>query len=366
LTIGLAAPILVLNFWAIASISQYFGVLIAIGIVASLLAFLLNYPVGWFERHGLRRGPASIIVFLLAISILFGLGITLIPIAFNQAQQLAARLPDWIESGRQQLIVLSAQAEERGLPLDLDILTAQAVDRLQDQLQALTRGVLNLAVGTVSSLFDTLVDVLITVVLTFYLLQHGNELWDSLLDWLPGQIRQPFSQTLRLSFQNYFIGQLILGICMASVLIPIFLILKVPFGLLFGLTIGTMALVPFGGSVGIALVTLLVTLQNFWLGLKVLIAAVIVQQILENLVAPRILGSVTGLNPVWIFISILIGAKVGGLLGVVIAVPTAVVVKTALETVRSRIVVAAPEVEVLPASAANEPSTEDLSEVPQV
>jgi predicted PurR-regulated permease PerM len=93
---------------------------------------------------------------------------------------------------------------------------------------------------------------------------------------------------------------------------------------------------------------------------------VIVQQILENLVAPRILGSVTGLNPVWIFISILIGAKVGGLLGVVIAVPTAVVVKTALETVRSRIVVAAPEVEVLPASAANEPSTEDLSEVPQV
>jgi predicted PurR-regulated permease PerM len=110
----------------------------------------------------------------------------------------------------------------------------------------------------------------------------------------------------------------------------------VPFGLLFGLTIGTMALIPFGGTVGIISVTLLVALQNIWLGLKVLAAAAIVQQVLENLVAPRVLGSVTGLNPVWVFISVLIGAKTAGLLGVVIAVPTAVVIKTSLMNVRSQ------------------------------
>jgi predicted PurR-regulated permease PerM len=104
--------------------------------------------------------------------------------------------------------------------------------------------------------------------------------------------------------------------------------------LLFGLTIGTIALVPFGGSVGIALVTLLVALRDIWLGVKVLAAAVLVQQIIENIVAPRVLGSITGLNPVWVFISILTGARVGGLLGVIIAVPTAVVIKTALEAIR--------------------------------
>jgi len=337
LMIGLAAPILALNFWTLASISNYFGVLIAIVVVASLLAFILNYPVSWCVQRGLKREPVSIIVALLAISILLGLGIILIPIAFNQAQQLANRLPDWLESGRQQLILLSQQVEERGVSLNLDVLAAQAFDRLQGQLQTLTKSVLNLALGTVSSVLDILIDVLVTVILTFYLLQHGDELWDSLIDWLPEENQQPVSETLRSSFQNYFIGQLLFGICMTSVLVPTFLILKVPFGLLFGLTIGTMALIPFGGTVGIFLVTCLVALQNIWLGLKLLTAAVVVQQILDNLVAPRIIGTMTGLNPAWVFISILIGAKAGGLIGVVIAVPTAVVIKTALMSLRSRI-----------------------------
>ena len=95
-----------------------------------------------------------------------------------------------------------------------------------------------------------------------------------------------------------------------------------------------MALVPFGGSVGIGIVTFLVALQDISLALQTLAAALLVQQIVENLLAPRVLGSVTGLNPFWVFVSILTGARVGGLLGVVIAVPTAVVLKEALNFLR--------------------------------
>jgi predicted PurR-regulated permease PerM len=343
LMIGLSAPILVLNFWAMATISKFFGALIGIIVVASLLAFLLNYPVKWCVEHNLKREPASIIIFLLALSVLLGLGITLFPLAYAQVQQLAVRLPEWIESGRQQLIVLGLEAEERGINLNLDVITAQVVDRLQGQIQSLTKSLVNLTLGTVSSLFESAIAILITTILTFYLLQHGDELWQSLIEWLPESKQKPISRLLRLSFQNYFIGQLILGICMALALIPTFLMLKVPFGLLFGLTIGTMALIPFGGTVGIISVTFLVALQNIWLGLKVLAAAAIVQQVLENLVAPRVLGSVTGLNPVWVFISVLVGAKTAGLVGVVIAVPMAVVLKTGLMTLRSRIALQDPD-----------------------
>lgn len=352
LMVGLSAPILVLNFWALSTFAKFFGALLGVVVVASLLAFLLNYPVSWCVRHGLKRDPASIIIFLLTLSVLLGLGITLFPLAYDQALQLIARLPEWIESGRQQLLVLSQEAEDRGIPLNLDVITAQAIDRLQGQIQSLTKGIVNLALGTVSGVLDTLIAILVTVILTFYLLQHGDELWQSLIEWLPESKQEPVSQTLKLSFQNYFIGQLILGICMASALIPTFLFLKVPFGLLFGLTIGTMALVPFGGTVGIISVTFLVALQNIWLGLKVLIAAAIVQQILENLVAPRVLGSFTGLNPVWVFISVLIGAKTAGLIGVVIAVPTAVVIKTSLISVKSRMALedSATTTEILPAT----------------
>ncbi|MEH1769439.1 MAG: AI-2E family transporter [Nostoc sp.] len=328
--IALFAPLLVINGWAISVFFSYFHSLIVILVGASVLAFLLNYPVSWMEHHGARREQVAILVFLLALSILLALGVTLIPLALTQAQQLVARLPELIDSGRSQLMILNEKAETFGLPINLDALVVQINDRVKGQLQAIAGQVLNLAVLTVTSLLD----ILLTMVLTFYLLQHGGELWESLVEWLPNKFRDPFSKTVRLSFQNFFITQLILSTCMASALIPTFLWLKVPFGLLFGLTIGLMALVPFGGSVGIALTTLLVALQDFSMGVRVLIAAVIVQQILENLIAPRILGSFTGLNPVWILISVLTGARIGGLLGVIVAVPTAVVIKTALSALR--------------------------------
>ena len=339
LAIALLAPLLVLNGWAIATIFDYFHSLIVILVGASVLAFLLNYPVSWMENHGAKREQVAILVFLSALSILLALGVTLFPLALTQAQQLVARLPELIDSGRSQLMILNDKAESAGLPINLDALATQINDRVKGQLQSIAGQVLNLAVVTVTSLLDFL----LTMVLTFYLLQHGSELWESLVQWLPSKFRDPFSNTVRLSFQNFFITQLILSTCMASALISAFLWLKVPFGLLFGLTIGLMALIPFGGSVGIALTTSLVSLQDVSMGIRVLIAAVIVQQILENLIAPRILGSFTGLNPVWILISVLTGARIGGLLGVILAVPCAVVIKSIISAIRPPVLNLDPE-----------------------
>jgi predicted PurR-regulated permease PerM len=321
---------LVLNGWAIATIFDYFHSLIVILVGASVLAFLLNYPVSWMVNHGAKREQVAILVFLLAVSILLALGLTLFPLALTQAQQLVARIPELIDSGRSQLMILNQKAEAFGLPINLDVLLVQINDRVKGQLQSITGKVLSLAVVTVTSLLDFL----LTMVLTFYLLQHGSELWESLVGWLPNKFRIPFSRIVRISFQNFFITQLILSTCMASALISAFLWLKVPFGLLFGLTIGIMALIPFGGTVGIAMTTSVVALQDFGMGVRVLLAAVIVQQILENVIAPRILGNFTGLNPVWILISVLTGARVGGLLGVIVAVPCAAIIKTIIAAIR--------------------------------
>jgi predicted PurR-regulated permease PerM len=331
--IGLALPLIVINAWALAVIFDYFHSLLVVLLVASLLAFLLNYPIGVLDRASPtgRNQASSVVVFLLALSIILGLGVTLVPLALSQAQQLVVSLPKWIDSGQKQLLTLNEQLDGMGFDINLDILSAQVNERLRNQIQSITQGVFDIALFTVSSL----VDFLLTLVLTFYLLQHGDELWGSVVGWLPERSRSPFTKTLRLSFQNFFLGQLILATCLGTAMTVLLFWLRVPFGLLFGLTIGTMALVPFGGSAGIILVTLLVALRDFWLGAKVLALAVLVQQIIENLIAPRVLGSVTGLSPIWVFVSILTGARVGGLLGVVVAVPTAVVLKSALSLLRS-------------------------------
>lgn len=335
LAIALAAPLAVLNAWAFSSIFGYFQSMLVVLIVASLVAFLLNYPLTWLQSKGMRRTQAAIIVFLLALVGLLVLAVTLLPLAIAQAQQLVARLPEWFDSGQRQLVMLDERLNNMGLPVSLDGIILQINDRLKDQLQTLAGRALNLTLDLAVFTVAKLIDVFLTVISTFYLLQHGDEVWENLIGWLPSRLQQPFSKTLRLSFQNYFLGQIVSSTCMASGLISIFLVLKVPFGLLFGLVIGLMALVPFGGSVGIALVTFLVGLRDISMAAQVLAVALIVQQIVENGIAPRVLGSVTGLNPFWVFLAILTGARVGGFLGVVVAVPTAVLLKEALEAIRS-------------------------------
>ena len=335
LVIALAAPLTVLNVWALSTIFSYFRSLLVILLVAALLAFLMNYPVSWLEKQGFRRSPAALLVFFVALLILLALGVTLVPLAFGQAQQLVARLPEWIDSGQRQLMMVNERVDTMGLPISLDGLITQINTRLKNELQTIAGQALNLAVNVTVLTVVRLLDVLLVIVSTFYLIQHSDRIWVSLIEWLPTRLQEPFSETLRMSFQNYFIGQLITATCMAFGLTSLFLLLKVPFGLLFGLTIGLMALVPFGGSVGIVLVTFLVALQDIGLAFQVLAVALIVQQIVENLIAPRVLGRVTGLNPFWIFVALLAGARVGGLLGVVVAVPMAVVIKEALAGVRA-------------------------------
>ena len=123
---------------------------------------------------------------------------------------------------------------------------------------------------------------------------------------------------------------------MFAALTPIFVVLNVPFALLFALLIGVAELIPFiGASLGIGTVTLLVMVQNLLLGLQVALAAIVLQQIKDNVLAPRLMGNFTGLNPIWIFIAILTGAEMGGFLGAIVAVPLAGTIKNTIDAIRN-------------------------------
>lgn len=122
------------------------------------------------------------------------------------------------------------------------------------------------ALGTLSGLIEAV----LVVVLAFYMLLYGDRMWHGLINLLPPHIGLPLSASLRLNFQNFFLTQLLLGLFMFVALTPIFVILKVPFALLFALLVGTAELIPFiGATLGIGTVTLLVLFQNGWLAVQV-------------------------------------------------------------------------------------------------
>jgi predicted PurR-regulated permease PerM len=331
LLLGLSGPLLALNIWLLSQFFRYFEHLITVLIVSAILAFLLNYPVRSLVRFYRSRSQAVIVVLLLALTILVILGITLVPILINQTAELLNKIPDWLEASNTNLDRLHAWTKQRDLPIDFKAVTSRLNANIESQVQALATQVLGFALGTLSGLLDTV----LVVVLAFYMLVYGARVWQGLISLLPPQIGLPFSEALRLNFHNFLISQLLLGLFMFITLALIFIILKVPFALLFALLIGIAQLIPFiGAALGIGLVIILVMLNSFWLAIRVAIAAFIMQQIKDNLLAPRLMGEFIGLNPLLIFVALLIGAKIAGILGVIIAVPVAGTIKGTIDAIR--------------------------------
>ncbi len=331
LIFGLSGPLLALNLWILSQIFRYFQHLITVLTIAAILAFLLNYPVRIIERFYRSRSQAVIVVVLLTLALFVVLGVTLVPVVIKQTAELLNNIPAWLEASNDNLDRLSSWTQARRLPLDLKGLTRSINARVETQVQVLATQVLGFALGTLSGLLDTI----LVIVLSFYMLLYGKDLWQGLVNLVPAHIGLPFSESLRLNFQNFFISQFLLGLFMFGTLTLIFLLLEVPFALLFALLIGIAELIPFvGATLGIGLVTILVLLNSFWLAVRVAIAAVIMQQIKDNILAPRLMGEFIGLNPILIFIALLMGAKIAGILGVIVAVPVAGTLKGTLDAIR--------------------------------
>lgn len=331
LTWGLGFPLIILNGWLLLLVVQFFQPLVSVFLVAILLSFILDYPVKFLENRGVQRSWAVSCIFLLASLILVAFGITLAPLILKQINDLANSLPSWIDSGSQQLQVFQDWAAAQKLPIDLIGLVTQLTNQLSNQLQSFSSRILSFALDTVGSVLN----ILLTVVLTFYLLLHGERLWNGLFQWLPLGLGIQVQRSLYQNFNNYFVGEATLAGFIGLAITLMFLILQVPFGLLFGIGIGLLDLFPFGTGIGIGLVALLVSLQDFWLGIKVLAIGILIDQVNANFVAPRVLGRVTGLNPVWILVSLLVGVKIGGIIGLLVAVPTASFIKTTADSLRT-------------------------------
>ena len=332
---GLSGPIIALNLWLLSQVYHSFEHLITVLTVAAILAFLLNYPVRFFERAGITRAQAVIIVLLVSVMLLVFVGLTLVPLVIDQTNQLLLGIPVWLANIQERLGQLDNWARARRLALDLSGFSSRINANIESQLQGLAGQLagqaVGLALGTLSGLFETV----LVIVLAFYMLLYGDRLWQGLVNLLPPQIGLPLAASLRLNFHNFFLTQLLLGLFMFVTLTPTFLVLKVPFALLFALLIGAAELIPFiGATLGIGTVTLLVMFQNWWLAVQVALAAVFMQQIKDNVLAPRLMGSFTGLNPIWIFIALLMGAEIAGFLGAIVAVPIAGTIKSTIDALR--------------------------------
>jgi predicted PurR-regulated permease PerM len=321
---GLLLPAIALNGWVVIQLFQYFEPLATIFITSAVLAFILNYPVEFLydrllQSRRIDRNYAVLAVLLVSAIGLVTLWVTLLPALLEQLSSILTQLPDGLNAASQKLQAVQNWAAMHRLPVNLNRLIRQITERLPAQLESLGDETLTLtlnAVGGISSL-------LIVIVLTLYLLLDGKRVWQALFRWLPIDRRDQIRRSLQADFHSYFIGQATLGLMMGVILSIVFFVLHVPYSLLLGSTVGVMTLIPFGDTLSYALICLLLAAQSPGLAVTTLGVSLLVDQIVDQAIAPRILGGFTGLKPIWVIIALLLGTKLFGFSGLLIAVPIA-------------------------------------------
>jgi predicted PurR-regulated permease PerM len=326
---GLSGPVIFLNLWVLGQMFTYFEGLITFTLLSAILALILDYLVRFLERLNLSRTQAVLVVLFGFLLLLVILGVTLIPIVVDQATQLVQGLPNVLVAADQNLKWVQDFLIERNLRLDL----AEITNQLSTQLQGVIALLPGLAINTVGQVFSAV----FVVVLAFYMLLYGDRFWRGLIQLLPARLGTALNTSLQEQFHQFFLTQVLLALAMVIFMLPTLLLLNIQFSLLFAILIGLFQIIPlFGATIGIGLVTLITLgLQGFLAAVKVVVASIIFQQITDNVIAPRIRGELTGLNPIWIVVALLIGGRVAGFIGVVLAMPIAATIKSTSEAMRS-------------------------------
>ena len=327
---GLALPLLTLNLFVLRQLLLPLAPFPGLFLLAALIAFLLDIPSRWLRSRGVPGWLAIAFVVLVAVGALAISGITLVPLLIDQLAQLINALPGWLAASEVLIGRLQEWALTRGLPsefgeLSSDVLTSAS--RLASQLSQRLLGILGATLGIT-------INTVIVLVLAVFFLLGGESITAGLVRWLPLEWRKLVVTTLTRTLRGYFAGQVLLALILSVGQIAVFTLLKIPYGVLFAVLIGFTTLIPYASAFTIVAVSVLLAVQDPGMGLAILVAAIGVGQIVDQVIQPRLMGSIVGLQPAWLLIALPLGAKAGGLfglgelLGLLLAVPVASCIKT--------------------------------------
>ncbi len=330
LKLSLVFPLFCLNGWLFVVFLEYCQPLISFLIIATLLAFFLELLIKVLEQWGIRRSLAIATVLFSAVILGVVLGLVIIPTMIDQLSELIQNAPTWVRQASQQLKSLQATPFAQKFSLNINTLIAEATKKLAASIESLGGQALNIAFGTITSL----VNVLVIFIFTIFLLAGGESFWDGLFSWLPSPWNARVRFYIYQRFKDYFFSRAILALIASGFRAVIFVIFGIPYSLLFAFGIGIASLVPFLAAVIIIIGSVLLSFNSVDQGIKFFLSALIIDQVTDNVIAPRLMGELIGLNPIWILISLFIGGKLGGILGLFLAVPIASVIKQIVDDLR--------------------------------
>ncbi|MCC7104804.1 MAG: AI-2E family transporter [Chloroflexi bacterium] len=292
--------------------------------LAWVVSFILEPLVVLLElRPGLPRRVAVMVVYAALLVVASVAIVRFVPPLSVQIIQLANDLPSAAQEINAYLLYAQAVAADHGVTVTADSLlsTQEAIRHVESIGPLLLSNAVLIATGVANLLFR----VFIIVILSYYVTLDGQKITGSMLQALPSDKRDDlrfFFATVNRSFGGFLRGQLVQAIIYALGTAAVMLFFKLDFVLLSAVLAGISMLIPFIGPLLALAAPLLVSLTTrLETLLFVFIALFVLQQIVVNVIAPRVMSQTIGLHPLLVFFAFLAGANLAGVWGAVFGVP---------------------------------------------
>ncbi|MCX6813374.1 MAG: AI-2E family transporter [Candidatus Azambacteria bacterium] len=292
--------------------------IIAVLIFAIIIASALEPILGYAQSKKIPRLLSLIVIYLLFFIFFAALIYIFLPLLLDQLRDFSQNYPTYF--GRIE--------EAAGIITFLPGLSGnihELLSQLTEQIPSFTS-----LISYASSIFGGFISFIVVLVVSFYLSLSRGALDDFLRSILPPQF-EAYIHGVWLRAQKkmgrWLQAQILLSFIMALIVGFGLWILGVKYSFLIAVIVGVLEIVPYVGPiVAGGLATLLALSQSSILGLWTLIFFIVAQQLEGHILVPLLIKKLVGLNPVAVILAMLVGAKLGGILGILLAVPIAAVI----------------------------------------
>jgi predicted PurR-regulated permease PerM len=291
--------------------------------------------IDWAQKYKIPRVVSTILIFILLFSFIFLLGYLIIPPLVNQAIDLANKVPQYASHYN-----LSFETVKQFT------LKTNLIDTIKNNVGNISNNLTSASSTIFSALaaaFGGIATFIIAIALTFYLLISKNQITEGILTYVPKKRRklvQKVGSEILLKLGAWARGQFVLCLAIGLIIGIALKIFGMPFALMLGVLAGVTEFIPTIGPIIAAIPALAIAFTvSPWKALIVLIIYIATQQLENNLLVPTIMKKAVGINPAIIIIAILVGAQLAGILGIILAVPTAAVLSIILRVWKEQTIV---------------------------
>lgn len=307
------AILIFLGLWLIYVIRD----VIALFFIAVILTAAIEPAVNWFQGKKIPRPLGVLIIYSALLSLVVVLISFLIPSIVSQTKEFSSDFPLYLEKLASTSVLVENYIGSKGISFSGDAFLEDlgaSLSRSSGQIFSTTKGV-----------FSGFISLLVVLSMTFYMSVIKDGMRKFFYSVTPEKHQEyviSLAERIKEKIGRWMVGQLFLMVLIFILYYLALSLLDIPYALILAIIGGLLEIIPYLGPIISAIPAVIIGLLISPLtGLFVLGVYIIIQQVENHIVVPQVMKKAIGLNPVAVILALLIGAKLAGPIGAILAVP---------------------------------------------